>query len=246
MNCTYCGSVISYTDQKCKNCGATNDAYAPQVAGPSTSTEGMARFESSVSSFGNRLAQSMGAHREGAPGMLEKLIRGAFLDGEIYRQAVADAGGSGSAFLVLVLTNLAGLLGGFLVLLRMHFFLPKVELLVLSAVIGLLAVVAGIALMAALSQAVTRHKMSFGEMMRGVAYAQSPALCRVLPVLGSLLSLWCILTTVVAVREITGSDLSKAIGLSVIGVVGMIIVSASLSPLLIAAMGLSMSGSFPF
>jgi hypothetical protein len=240
MNCSYCGSVINYTDQKCKNCGASNDSYSPQVSSGVGTTTGPWQFESSVSGFGNRLVGSMGLNRAGsAPGFLEKMIRGAFLDGAIYRQAAADPNGTGSAFLAICIPVLARFAGSLLLAYRFQFAFRRIEVFVVSAVIGLLAEIAAIAVMAALSQAVTRRKMGFGEVLRGLAYAQSPGVLTIIPILGGLLSLWRIMTTIVAVREITGADLGKTIGLAAIGLVASILVSVILSPFLIASIGLS-------
>ena len=114
--CPFCGVAMQVTERNCRNCGAPNEAFAPPVGGVGVpSSQGPWAFESSVSGCGDRLVGSMGLNRTGAPmGLLEMMIRGAFLDGNVYRRAAADTNGNGSALIAIVIPVVAGLLGGLL------------------------------------------------------------------------------------------------------------------------------------
>jgi len=175
----------------------------------------------------------------GAPmGLLEMMIRGAFLDKAVYRRAAADANGNTNAIIAVIIPALAGLVGSWLLTSHYLFLARGLTLLAVSAVIGLVALVASIWLMAALSQAVVKRKLDFGQLFRGLAYAQSPGVLAIIPIVGPLLSLWRIVTSLFAVRDISGSDLVKSAVLLVIGLIGSIAIGAILSPLLIGAFAL--------
>jgi hypothetical protein len=170
-------------------------------------------------------------------GLLEMMIRGAFLDGAVYRQAAADTGGNRNALIALLIPVAAGVLGGLLA--GAGYFLGSRALifLLVSALIGLLAAVGAIGLMAVCSQAVVRRKLDFGQLFRALAYAQSPGVLTIIPVVGWLLGLYRILTSLVAVREISGSDVVKSALLLAIGLVGTIVIGLILSPLMSAVIG---------
>jgi hypothetical protein len=178
------------------------------------------------------------SHAGSPPGLVEMMIRGAFLDGAVYRQAAADPNGNTNALLAIVISALAGLVGSLLVTSRYVFLGRGIMILVVSVLIGLIALVASIWLMAALSQAVVHRKLDFGQLFRGLAYAQSPGVLAIVPVVGPVLGLWRIVTSLFAVKEISGSDLVKSAVLLVIGLIGSIVIGVVLSPLLLGALAL--------
>src|ERR1035441_7078911 len=127
--CSFCGFTTESTEPACGRCGAPNDAYSPLVGGTGGSASGGPwGFESSISGCGDRMVGSLGINRTGAPmGLLEMMIRGAFLDGAVYRQAAADTGGNGNALIALCISVAAGMLGGVLSLLLVgaHYFVSR-------------------------------------------------------------------------------------------------------------------------
>jgi hypothetical protein len=235
--CSYCNTAIDPSMSKCSNCGAPNEAYVP-AASSGGSASGAMPFEAGVRNFGDRVVNSVGISRSGgAPGFLELMIRGAFLDGTAYRYAASDEGGNANAVIAILIPAVAGLVGSLLIGRNVLMFGGySVMHVIVVAAIGLLATFASFAIMAAVSQAVVNTKLNFGQLLRGLAYAQSPGILAIIPVLGVLLSLWRLVTTIVAIREISGSDLVKSGLLLLVGVVAMIAISALLSPLLFSAM----------
>ena len=200
---------------------------------------GTSSFEATVSGYGDRIVGSLGLSHAGSPrGLIEMMIRGAFLDRSVYRQAAADVNGNTNALIAVIIPALAGLVGSWLLTSHYLFLARGITVLVVSALIGLIALVASIWLMAALSQAVVQRKLDFGQLFRGLAYAQSPGVLSIVPVIGPVLSLWRIVTSLFAVREISGSDLVKSAVLLVIGLVGSIVIGVILSPLLLGALAL--------
>ena len=241
-NCPYCTAVIEPSMKTCSQCGAPNEFYVPPGSSPLGNIDlndlvaktGAWKFEGGVRDFGGRLVSSMGLSRAGSPpSFIELLVRGAFLDGEAYRYAARDLNGNANAFLALALPAIGGLIGGLLAGSHLSFYTFSVTSTVLLAVIGYGATLAAIAVMAAFSQAVLHTKLNFGEVLRGLAYAQSPGILAILPIVGTLLSLWRIVTSIVAMREISGTNAVKSAILLAIGLVTTIIVSAMLSPLVV-------------
>jgi len=196
-------------------------------------------FQVSAAGVGDNLARSM--NLVGMPGMpmgwLEMMVRGAFLDGRVYRQAALDVNGNGGAILALVTPVVASVIGSSLLSFGSMRFLGGyfAFTMVVSAVIGVFSMVAALGAMSALSQSITGWKLGFGQILRALAYAQSPGVLGIIPIIGGLLGgLWRIPTTLAAIREISGGDTGKAAILLLIGGVASVVLAMVLSPLLLA------------
>jgi hypothetical protein len=194
-------------------------------------------FQVSAAGVGDNLARSMGLGKPGMPmGWLEMMVRGAFLDGRVYRQAALDVNGNGGAILALVAPVVASAIGSSLLSFGYARFLGAyfAFTLVVTAVIGVFSMVVALGAMSALSQSITGWKLGFGQILRALAYAQSPGVLGIIPVLGWLFGLWRIPTSLVAIREISGGDGGKAAILLLIGGVASVVLALVLSPLLLA------------
>jgi hypothetical protein len=167
-------------------------------------------------------------------GWLEMMVRGAFLDGRVYRQAALDVNGNGGAILALVTPVVASAIGSSLLSFGYARFLGAyfAFTLVVTAVIGVFSMVVALGAMSALSQSITGWKLGFGQILRALAYAQSPGVLGIIPVLGWLFGLWRIPTSLVAIREISGGDGGKAAILLLIGGVAAVVIHLVLTPLL--------------
>ncbi|MCX6622628.1 MAG: hypothetical protein NTY38_16475, partial [Acidobacteria bacterium] len=189
-------------------------------------------FQVSVAAQGDSLAKSMGLAKPGQPqGLLEMMFRAAFLDWNVYRRAVADTGGGQDAWKALAIPSAAAALGGYLTTLS----LPGFSGLFLS--IGMVAVqlvgfAAAVGIMSALSQSVLQRKVEFGQLFRPMAYAQSVGVLGFLPVIGQLVGLWRIPTSLVAIREAAQCDGGKAAVLLIIGAVGATVATLVLAPVI--------------
>ncbi|MBI4875733.1 MAG: hypothetical protein HY822_13950 [Acidobacteria bacterium] len=195
-------------------------------------------FQVTVAGYGENLARSLGMAKPGAPmGLLEMMLRGAFLDGRVYRQAALDEGGNGAAILALALPFILSAVGSTLLGSLFSFGVLGRYMLVMmtiTAVVGILATVVALVVMSALSQAIVGWKLGFGQIFRALAYAQSPGVLGIIPVLGALLGLWRIPTSLVAIREISAADGGKSAILLIVGGVASVVAGLALSPLLLA------------
>ena len=255
--CSTCGSSTEPTERFCKSCGTPIEEAAPPPppgAGavppvqpvpppsypppPGATQDGPSApfgFEAGICAKGREFAKSMGLTQ---PGLLEKMVRGAFLDTEVYRAAAADANDTPNAIIALIIPAVAGMLGTMFVLSHL-FFARAVTFQVVSAAVGVATLLVALAVMSAASQAVVGRKVGFGELLRGLAYAQSPGVAAIIPVIGWIVALWRIMTSLVAMREITGGNMGKAVMLLLVGIGTSIVMGLILSPILIGALGVS-------
>jgi len=189
-------------------------------------------FQVSVAAQGDSLAKSMGIAKPGqAPGLIEMMFRAAFLDWNVYRQAAADTAGGNNAWMALAIPFLISTLGIF------------VTTLSLPGLTGLLTCVATVAVqagafalavwvMSAAAPSVIQKKVEFGTLFRPLAYAQSTAVLGLIPVVGALVQLWRLVTSLAATREAAQCDEGKAIILLVIGGIVVAIGFAILTPVM--------------
>ena len=194
-----------------------------------------------MASTGENIARSMGLAKPGMPmGFLEMMVRGAFLEARVYRQAALDVNGNGAAIMAILCPFIASAIGSALLssmfTFRLGGFFGAYALfsMVVGAVIGVFSLVVALFVMAALSQSIVGWKLSFGQLFRALAYAQSPGVLGIIPFLGWIFGLWRIPTSLVAIREISGADGGKSAILLIIGAVASVVLALILSPILLA------------
>lgn len=193
-------------------------------------------FEEKVRGVGDTVVKSLGlGSTTGKPGFLELLVRGAFLDGAAYRAAADDTGGTPLAIVAFCLPVLAASFTTILYPAGLFYTGLLGSMLLITLVIGLISVFVAVAIMAALSKSILGTAVDFGRMLRGIAYAQSPGIFAFVPVIGFILGLWRLVTTWVAIREISGADGTKAVVLMLLACLIMFVISAVLSGVLLTS-----------
>lgn len=162
-------------------------------------------------------------------------IRATFLDPEVYSQAVRDQGQTTEAGIVAAVSIICASAGpALLTMLTGNMNLGWLIGLLLVQVAGFAAFVFGASLAA---PSVAGIKVDPVALFRSVAWAQAVGVLGILPVVGSLISLWRIPTTVVSVRDGLKIDITKAIILCVIGAVCGAVASTLVSPLVFGMIG---------
>ena len=142
--------------------------------------------------------------------MLQRMIRAAKLDVDLYEMVENDRGYTGEAFFIVVLT---GLLSGIGLWLGPGEFWGSVVGGVIGAVIGWV-------IWAFLTDVIGRKlggTADTGEMLRVLGYASSPMALGVIPWLGLVAAIWTLVAAVVAVRQGLDFTTGKAIGTLLIG-----------------------------
>ncbi len=192
-------------------------------------------FQISVAAQGDSMAKSMGLTKPGQPqSVWEMMFRAAFLDWNVYRQAVADPAGGQKAWTALAIPFAATALGGYLMTLSLPGFSGLFYSVGMVAV-QLVGFAVAVAVMSAVSQSIVQRKVDFGRLFRPLAYAQSAGVLGLLPVVGPLLGLWRIVTSLVAIREAAQCDGGKAAILLIIGGVGATLATVILAPVIYGA-----------
>lgn len=144
--------------------------------------------------------------------MLQRMIRAARLDVDLYETVEHDRGYTGEAFTIVVVTALLWGIG--------QWALPGTRFWG-SVVGGLIGAIVGWVIWAILTNIVGKQlggTSDTGEMLRVLGYSSSPMALGIVPGIGHLVGgVWALVAAVVAVRQ--GQDFStgKAIGTLIIG-----------------------------
>jgi hypothetical protein len=168
------------------------------------------------------------ANSASVPTLLGRMIRASLLDAKTFREVAESPAAQIEAWAVLGLIILAGIAAS-LVLAPSAFGILLFVRVAVVQVAGWLArpwaIQAGAAMW-------LRSRVSFNHVFRAASYAQAPALLSVVPIVGQVVSLWCLVTGTAAIRDITGCDTWKAAVLSLVGLVAAVVAGTVLSPLL--------------
>ncbi|MFQ5967529.1 MAG: Yip1 family protein [Acidimicrobiia bacterium] len=155
--------------------------------------------------------------------MIQNMIRAARLDKEFYDTVEHDDTYTPQAVAVVVVASVLSALGLWFVLDRSFF-----RLVVLGTIAALLGWLVWAALTYWVGTRLFDGTADYGEMLRVTGFAQAPRVLGIIPFLGWIGAIWALVATIVAVREGLDVSLGKAIGASVIGWIGYIVLSAIL------------------
>lgn len=120
----------------------------------------------------------------------------------------------------------------------LYFDLPGISQLVtifLMAGIQVLGMAVAAALISWLAPSIAGAKVSFGQVLRPLAYAQSIGIFGFLGTIAMVLGLWRIVTSLAAIRAVVGCDPVKAAVLLIVGGIGSVLAVMVLTPLLVAS-----------
>jgi DNA-directed RNA polymerase subunit RPC12/RpoP len=174
-----------------------------------------------------KLNESGFSTQSGFGSMVARMIQGALLDKTIYRQVAADASLQTEAWKVMGLVIVLGTAGLYFFSLSFLGLMPIVSV----GIIQLIAWVAKVWVVQVAASAWLQKQISFDQLFRPLAYAQSPAILQIIPTLSPVVGLWCVVTNTAAIRDVTGCDTSSAAILAVIGVIGVMIATSFAGPI---------------
>lgn len=152
--------------------------------------------------------------------MLQRAIRAARLDVDLYETVEADSGYTGEAAIIVAITALLAGIGAALG------SADTVNIIgtVIGSMVGWL-VWAGVTLI--VGTKVFDGTATFGEMARVLGFASAPRALAVVPVIGALVGgIWMLIAGVVAVRQGLDFDTGKAIGTVIVGAIAYIILAS--------------------
>jgi hypothetical protein len=191
-------------------------------------------FQQKLIPAGESIAASLGSNPSGFMKMLAWMIRATFLDPRIARQAALDETGNMAAIGAFALSMVPAWL--YLLLAGNPYLFNSIyhAMIVSTVVISIAGMVATIFILALLSKSLLGVQLSAGQLMRALAYAQGAAVFGFIPVLGVVIRLWTIPTSVAAVREISGAETVKAVIFIVVGGAVTVVAMLLLSPILMS------------
>jgi hypothetical protein len=191
-------------------------------------------FQQKLIPTGESIAASLGSNPSGFMKMLAWMIRATFLDPRIARQAALDNTGNMAAIGAFALSMVPAWL--YLLLAGNPYLFNSIyhAMIISTVVISIAGMVATILILALLSKSLLGVKLSAGQLMRALAYAQGAAVFGFIPILGVVIRLWTIPTSVAAVREISGADTVKAVIFIVVGGAVTVVAMLLLSPILMS------------
>ncbi len=161
----------------------------------------------------------------GQASIVDRMIRAAKLEPQVYEEVEHDQSATGQALLVVVLgavaAGIGALLGG-----------------VVALIVGIVAALVGWGVYAFIAYWVGTNifkgpqtEATWGELLRTLGFASSPRVLLVLgiiPVLGFFIGLvvfiWTLITTVIAIRQALDFDTGRAIGTAVVSWLALLVV----------------------
>lgn len=222
--------------------GPHRDEVAPQAvsAPPPVKPSGLPPsaplwdFQQKVIDTGAPLAQGLGPNPVGPMGIVSRIIRSTFLDPRVAREAALDEAGTRDAVLAILLTSVPSVL---LSLLFSGSIGPWVLTLMISTLLmSLLSLGVMVWLLSALSMPMLSVKLSAGQLLRALAYAQGASVLAFVPVFGRVLGLWSIVSGLAAVRAISGAETRRAAAFMIVGAVAAVLAAMALAPLILGAL----------
>jgi hypothetical protein len=151
---------------------------------------------------------------------VDRIIRAAKLDVNLYEEVEADKGAMGQAMTVVVISSVAAGLGGIA-----HGGIGGILGVTISALIGWLIWAFLTYLIGTKLLPEPQTKADYGELLRTIGFSSSPGLIRVLGIIPGLFwiasfvaSIWMLVAMVIAVRQaLDYNSTMRAIGVCIIG-----------------------------
>ncbi len=165
--------------------------------------------------------------------MIERVIRAVKLDATLYQEVDGDESKTSEALMVVVA---ASLIGGLLAAFKAD---GSIAGWVIGSAIGapiFLAIWSGIVL---LLGKMFGGEATYSGLIRTLGYAAAPSAASIVPVIGPVVALWGLATSVVAVRESHRLSTGQAVIVVVIPAIILLVLVVLLFAAIIAAVGLS-------
>ncbi len=156
--------------------------------------------------------------------LIDKMIRAAKLDVNLYEEVEKDPGATTQAFLVVLIVSICGGIGaiGFL----------GTKGIIMGIIRGIIGWVIWSALIFIVGVKIFKHTSDIGELLRCLGFAYSPGALNILafiPIVGFIVLIitfiWILVTFVIAVRQALDVETGRAILVSIIGFAFYVIIS---------------------
>ncbi|UCC86596.1 MAG: YIP1 family protein [Anaerolineales bacterium] len=185
--------------------------------------------------------------------MINRVIRAAMLDVDLYEEVEADTSLTQEALMVVILVSIAGGIGGFLGGIISGSIGAALLGLILTIVMGVVGYYIWAYVTYFVGTNLFEGTADVGELLRTLGYASGPRVLGLLgfiPCLGALAGLvgavWSLVAGVIAVRQALDFDTTKAVITVVIGWVIVFVISLAITAVLgVGALGVgALTGAF--
>ena len=185
--------------------------------------------------------------------MINRVIRAATLDVNLYEEVEADTSLTQEALMVVILVSIAGGIGAFLGGILGGKFVGAIIMLILTVVIGVVNYYIWAYVTHFVGTNLFQGTADVGEMLRTLGYASGPRVLSILgfiPCVGALAGLvgaiWSLVAGVIAVRQALDFDTTKAVITVIIGWVIVLVITLVIGAVLgVSALGVgALSGAF--
>ena len=165
--------------------------------------------------------------------IVNKMVRAAKLDIDLYEEVEADRTATGQAFMVVLISSIAAGLG--LVLQVLLFSDNDIEAtdIIWALIGGVLSATVMWLVFAWLAYFVGTRFLAgpetsadWGELLRTLGFSTAPGVLRIVPLLNFFVFIWMIVTAVVAVRQALDFTTGRAIGTILVAIIPTLIVQS--------------------
>ena len=177
-------------------------------------------FQNKSTDLANKVIQSLNksgfSTETGLGSMVGRMIRACLLDKTIYRETSINASLDKEAWGVIGLVIAFNIIGPYLV----RFSFPGIISIISIGIVQLVSLLAWVFVVQMGSSLWLKRKMGFNQFFRPLAFAQSPGILQIIPVVGQFVNIWRLVTNMVAIRDVTGCQTFQAAVLSIVGFIG--------------------------
>jgi hypothetical protein len=177
-------------------------------------------FQDKSTDLANKVIQSLNksgfSTETGLGSMVGRMIRACLLDKTIYRETSINASLDKEAWGVIGLVIAFNIVGPYL----LRFSFPGIISIISIGIVQLVSLLAWVFVVQIGSSLWLKRKMGFHQFFRPLAFAQSPGILQIIPVVGQFVNIWRLVTNMVAIRDVTGCQTFQAAVLSIVGFIG--------------------------
>jgi len=154
-------------------------------------------------------------------GMLQRMIRAARLDKTIYRELAKDSSLQNEAWKVMFLVLAVSSIGILFASIR-YLSIGSGIYFFITVFLQVLAVMIQIWVTQRIAATWLKSPVGFNQFFRALVYAQSPAILNIIPFIGPLMWIWRVVTSTIAIRDVTGCSTKNAAIAAIIGLLAAI------------------------
>lgn len=159
--------------------------------------------------------------------LLARMIRASLLNKTIYLETLADTSLNKESWQIIGVVIALSSLG------TLTFFrsFAGIMSVISSSIVQLIAWFAWVWVVQIGSNIWFKVRLEYHQVFRPMAYAQSPGVLQIVPVVGQIVSIWRLVTSTVCIRDITSCSTFQAMALALIGFIAAMLATYAAAPI---------------